>query len=114
MKSDNRAREQVLHLTRDDFQWEYFRVGGKGGQRRDKTDSGVRCTHNPSGAVGESREHRTQGSNRKTAFRRCAESREFQSWIRLEHAKRVGAIDAAVEQALRPENLTVEYGPFDD
>jgi hypothetical protein len=59
-------------------------------------------------------EHRTQGSNRKTAFRRCAESREFQSWIRLEHAKRVGAIDAAVEQALRPENLTVEYGPFDD
>jgi hypothetical protein len=65
-------------------------------------------------AVGQATEHRTQGANKKLAFRRCAESKEFQTWIRLEHARTIGQIDAAVAEAMRPENLLIEYGPFDD
>lgn len=107
MKND--LRQRVLHLTRDDFEWEYFRVGGKGGQRRDKRDTGVRCRHASSGAVGESREHRTQAANRKEAFKRCADSSAFQTWIRVEHAKVVGLIDVTVEQAMRRENLKIEF-----
>ena len=107
-------RERILHLTRADFTWQTFRAGGKGGQNQNKRDTGVRCVHPPSGARGEARDHRTQVENRKTAFLRCARSPEFQRWIRLEHARAVGRIEASVEDAMRPENLLIEYGPFDD
>ena len=107
-------RQRVLHLTRDDFEWQYFRAGGKGGQNQNKRSTGVRCIHPPSGARGESREARTQWENKKIAFRRCAETKLFQNWIRLEHAKAVGSIEATVEDWMRPDNLMVEYGPFEE
>ena len=46
-------RELLFSVTRDDFTIQTFRAGGKGGQKQNKTDSGVRCIHNASGAVGE-------------------------------------------------------------
>lgn len=41
-----------------------------------------------------------------------AESDEFQRWIRVEHAKATGEIEAAVDTMMRPEHLNIEYGPF--
>lgn len=107
-------RQRILHLTRADFIWQTFRAGGNGGQNQNKRDSAVRCIHEPSGARGESREHRTQWKNKQAAFRRCAESPEFQRWIKVEHARTVGSIESAVDYAMRPENLLIEYGPFND
>jgi protein subunit release factor B len=106
--------ERVIHLTKKDFVEQTFRAGGKGGQKQNKTSSGVRIIHPPSGARGESRTETSQAQNRKKAFRRMAESDTFQRWIRLEHARKVGAIEAAVDDAMRPGNLLIEYGPFDD
>ena len=103
------SRQRILHITKDDFTFQTFRAGGKGGQNQNKRDSGVRVIHPPSGARGECREQRTQLQNKKTAWLRCVESQEFQRWLRIEHAKRVGEIDAAVEEAMRPENLVVEF-----
>lgn len=71
------ARELLLSVTAKDCRWDYFRCGGKGGQKQNKTSSGARVTHPPSGAVGESREERSQLQNRKRAFRKMAESQEF-------------------------------------
>lgn len=102
-------RQRVLHLTKDDFVIQTFRAGGKGGQNQNKRDSGVRILHPPSGARGESRDARTQGENRKRAFNRMVATPTFQRWLKLEHARAVGAIEAAVESQMRPENLTVEY-----
>jgi peptide chain release factor 1 len=98
-----------LHLTKKDFVRQTFRAGGPGGQKQNKTETGVRFVHPPSGAVGESREHRTQKANEKVAFRRMAESKPFQDWIKLEHARAVGNLEAWIEQQMRPENLRVEY-----
>ena len=106
-------RERILHLTKNDFVMQTFRCGGKGGQNRDKRDTGVRFIHPPSGARGESREHRTQAQNRKEAFLRMAHSDAFQKWVRIAHAKACHDIDSWVEQQLQPENLYIEYGPFD-
>lgn len=103
-------RHRVLHLTRHDFIWQTFRAGGKGGQNQNKRDSAVRCIHEPSGARGESREHRTQWQNKQEAFRRMAESKVFKLWVWREH----GGVLVAVEEAMRPENLMIEYGPFED
>lgn len=89
-----------------------FRVGGAGGQHRDKTSNGVRIVHRASGARGESREERSQAANKSKAFRRMAESPEFRAWVRVEHARRAGQIDQAVKEAMRSEHLVIEYGPF--
>jgi hypothetical protein len=49
---------------------ETFRASGPGGQHRNKTDSGVRLTHRPTGVVGKAVERRSQHENRAQALRR--------------------------------------------
>ena len=49
---------------------ERFRVSGPGGQHRNKTDSAVRLTHEPSGVVGYASERRSQHQNRAAALSR--------------------------------------------
>ena len=49
---------------------ETFRASGPGGQHRNKTDSGVRITHVPTGVQASAVERREQGVNRKVALRR--------------------------------------------
>jgi hypothetical protein len=77
-------RKHVFSVTAKDLRIDTFRAGGKGGQNQNKVNSGVRITHDASGAVGESREHRNQLQNKKAAFKRMTESKEFQSWIALQ------------------------------
>lgn len=108
MKTD---RQSIVSVTKDDVQFETFRAGGNGGQNQNKRDTGVRVTHAPSGAVGVSREHRTQLENKRAAFRRMGESKKFQQWIRRETARRLGidsAIRAEVERMMEPYNLRIE------
>lgn len=101
------ARELVGSVTKDDCVWQTFRAGGPGGQSQNKTDSAARCTHPPSGAAGESREHKSQLQNKRAAFRRMAESKEFQLWARRQ-ASGLLSIEAEVEKQMRPSNLRVE------
>jgi len=73
---------RVLSVTHADCVMQTFTCGGKGGQNVNRRSMGVRYIHPPSGARGESREERSQLQNRKTAWRRMAESKEFQLWLR--------------------------------
>lgn len=70
-------------MTADDCRLDTFRAGGKGGQNQNVRDTGVRFTHNDSGAVGEARDGRKQGENKRKAWTRMAKSDKFQSWARL-------------------------------
>lgn len=72
---------RVLSITIKDCIVETFRSGGKGGQNQNKRDTGVRVKHAPSGAVGESREHRTQLENKRAAFGRMARHPRMTFWI---------------------------------
>ena len=58
--------------SRKDFRVDTFRCGGKGGQHQNKTDSGARVTHIPSGLSAECRETRSQHTNRTRAFNKLA------------------------------------------
>lgn len=103
-------RERILSVTRDDFDWEYFRAGGKGGQNQNKTSSGVRIRHQPSGAVEESREGRDQLTNKRLAFEKMTKNEAFNAWLRITAAKLNGAPspEEVVEKMMADENLRVE------
>lgn len=53
-----------------DVRMDTFRASGPGGQHRNKTDSGVRLTHLPTGTVVTATESRSQAHNRATAWKR--------------------------------------------
>jgi protein subunit release factor B len=105
-------REYLFSLTAEDFEWDFIRGSGKGGQKKNKTSSAVRCRHIPSGALGYAEDGRSQSQNRRTAFRRCAESKEFQKWIRIEIARFTGEIlkiEERIDKELKdPKTTKVE------
>lgn len=106
-------REKLLSLTAKDFQWETFRASGKGGQNRNKRDTAVRVTHQPSGAQGYSCEERSQLQNKRRAFKRLAETEKFQRWVRIESMKRLvdlQEVNQKVDEMMAEENLCIEYG----
>lgn len=100
-------REKVLTVTIKDCKVGTFRAGGPGGQNQNKRDTGVRVVHPPSGAVGVSREERSQLLNKRKAFVRMAQSVSFQRWVQEMHLK-LPPIDDVVEAQMAPENLLIE------
>jgi protein subunit release factor A len=55
---------------------ETFMAGGKGGQHQNRTESGVRLVHLPTGLVAQSREERSQFRNKRVALQRLRERLE--------------------------------------
>src|SRR6185437_2903205 len=55
-------------LRDDDLKRDVFRCGGPGGQHQNKTESGVRYTHLPTGVAAESRSERSQHKNDSLAL----------------------------------------------
>lgn len=100
-------REKILSVTLKDCIVQTFRAGGSGGQNQNKRDTGVRVIHPPSGARGESREERSQLQNKKRAFVRMAQTREFKNWVRRMAGEDAQMI-AEVERELWPDRIKVE------
>jgi protein subunit release factor A len=103
--------ELLFSLKKKDFEIEFYRGSGKGGQNRNKVETGVRIKHPASGAVAQACEQRTQGSNRSIAFRRLVETPEFKKWHKLECAKAFGRavdINELVERWMDESNLKIE------
>lgn len=104
-------RELLFSVTKNDFEIQTFRAGGKGGQNQNKVNSGVRLIHKDSGARGEARDNRTYEQNRKAAFLRLIETKEFKTWHKIETARRFGVavdIDSYMKKAMDGSNLVVE------
>jgi protein subunit release factor B len=100
-------REHMFSVTLADCEVQTFRAGGPGGQKQNKTNSGVRIIHHPSGARGESREERSQLQNKKKAFKRMAETPAFKLWVQ----KQLGMDDlirCAVDRDVWPDRVKVE------
>lgn len=102
-----KKRKKFLTVTAKDCVWQTFRSGGKGGQNQNKRDTGVRVIHPPSGARGESRQHRTQLENKREAWKRMASTPAFDTWVK-KMAGHDAIIDERVERDLREENLRLE------
>jgi protein subunit release factor B len=100
-------KQLAFSVTADDCEWQYMRVGGKGGQKVNKTSSGVRVIHHPSGARAESRDGRSQLQNRKVAFKKMVESVAFKVWMNAKLYEGPTP-EERVEKDMDPKNLLVE------
>lgn len=99
-----------LHLTKKDFEIEWFSGTGPGGQYRNKTQNCCRIRHIVSGLVSSSTKHRERSSNQRDAFQRLIaklivffdldeikERREMSNIIRTYHFERNVATDGTLE-----------------
>ena len=107
-----KARQKLFSVSIHDCRVDTFTVGGNGGGGKDTSNTGVRVKHEPSGAEGRATDTRSQLGNKRLAFRRMAESKQFQSWARLKAAEMNGtpSIESQVDDAMKPENLKIETG----
>ena len=58
-----------IEIKSDDLERQTFRSGGPGGQHQNKTESGVRYIHKPTGIAAESRSERSQHKNDDMAMK---------------------------------------------
>lgn len=115
--ADNRNRRLLFSVTREDCDWQYFTVGGNGGSGKDTSNTGVRCTHKQSGAVGRAVDNRSRDKNRQLAFTRMVETKEYKAWWTLEVAKRTGQLaelERIVDRQMDMQNIKVETFEPDD
>lgn len=69
-----------IDIRKEDIRTDVFRASGAGGQHVNRTESGVRFTHLPTGVVAESTESRSQHKNREIAMGRLIQQiREMQA-----------------------------------
>lgn len=101
-------RKDIIVTVRiSDCKVEAFPAGGPGGQHQNKSSTAVRVTHPPSGAVGISREHRSQLQNKEAAFRRMAESPKFRVWAMKQELGNPLPPEEQVERDMHPSNLLI-------
>lgn len=78
---------------------EFIRVGGPGGQHRNKNETGVRIRHMPTGVVVTATESRSRAHNRKVAFERLMKR------LAARFARRKNRIPTRPSRAVRAERL---------
>ena len=61
------------NVTEKDLRIDYYRGSGAGGQKKNKTSSACRIVHVPTGLMACAEDSRSQGQNKRNAFRRLAD-----------------------------------------
>ena len=79
-------RTLVKTITRKDFQIDFLKTGGPGGQHRNKVETAVRITHIDSGISVVAGDKKSQAQNKKAAFTRLV--LKMQKWIHENYAEK--------------------------
>ena len=106
------TRKLLFSVTKKDFIIEPYKGTGKGGQHRNKTMSCIRMRHPESGAEVIATENREQSKNKKLAFKRMIENKEFKTWLKIKSAKNALSereINDKVDRMMEEKNLKIEY-----
>jgi protein subunit release factor B len=104
------GRQRIHLVTKKDLDISYFCGSGAGGQKRNKTASGVQICHRASGAIGRASDTRSQDQNKQAAFSRMRQTAKFKVWLskKLFEIREHEKIEDAVERDMAPENLKIE------
>lgn len=100
-------KELRIRYSRKDFRVDTFCSGGPGGQNQNKRKTGVRITHIPSGLSSESREQRSQGQNKKTAFSRLAA--QVVAWVIAQERPREAINTTVIRTYHAPDNRVKDH-----
>jgi peptide chain release factor 2 len=82
-----------IEVKESDLEMQTFTSGGPGGQHQNKTQSGVRLIHKPSGIRGESRTERSQHKNYDNALK-LLKARLYQ----IEESKRLAQVERSYDE----------------
>jgi peptide chain release factor 1 len=107
-------RELLFSVTKKDFEITYFSGSGAGGQYRNKHQNCCRIKHRETGLMATGQDERSKEQNTKNAFKRLVNSPKFQNWLKIKAAEVMASrpeksVAEQVEEAMKPENLKVEY-----
>ncbi len=102
-------KERVTLASRKDFDVSYYCGSGAGGQKRNKTASGVQIIHRDSGAIGRNSETRSQAQNKEKAFKSLVNSPKFKFWLARElyELKQGEKIEETIEKELADPSKTI-------
>lgn len=97
-------------LTAKDFKIEQMRGSGNGGQKKQKTSSAIRITHEPSGVSKFCQDHREMSRNKTQAFTKLTSDPRFKSWCerRLVEIETKQTLEQWIEKQMDEKNLKVE------
>lgn len=103
-------KEKITILSEKDLEVSYFIGSGKGGQKKQKTHSGVQIKHPESGAIGRCSETRSQAQNKRIAFDNLLKDPRMKFWIskKLYEIRQHETLEETVERTVIPENLKFE------
>ena len=107
-----KKKDILFSVTINDCEVTTFTVGGNGGSGKDTSKNGILIKHIASGATGKSTDTRSYHQNRKLAWVRMANSKEFKAWHKKECARRLGqltSIETEVDRQIQEMNLKIEY-----
>jgi len=96
--------EIQVEIKPEDVRVDTFCSGGPGGQHQNKTQSGVRLTHIPTGTVAESRSERSQHKNKAQCWR-MLRTRIYEALQAKEHAARAAERKSLVGSGDRSERI---------
>ncbi len=110
------SRELLFSVTKKDLKITYFSGTGAGGQHRNRHMNCVRIQHKESGVIVTGQEEKSKSKNFKMAFKRLTEHKKFKTWLKLKASEMMldqneieKEIDRRVEQAMKEENIKIEY-----
>ncbi len=106
-------RKKLFTVTMSDLREEFYRGSGNGGQKKQKTSSGVRLTHEPSGAQAESEAGRSQLQNRKDALEKLGKNPKFVNWCKAQASaieEGYRGIERKLDALMADDNIATEIG----
>jgi peptide chain release factor 1 len=96
--------EVQIEIKREDVRRDTFRSGGPGGQHQNKTESGVRLVHLPTGVVAESRSERSQHKNEAMCWR-VLRTKIYEQMVEKERAQRAAERKSQIGSGDRSERI---------
>ncbi len=112
-----KLKMEDVNIHKSDLKIDTFRSSGAGGQHVNKTESGVRFTHLPTGVVAESTDGRSQIKNREIAIQRLyqkiyeMEKKQHESEIAARRRSLVGSGDRSgkIRTYNYPQNRVTDH-----